>query len=829
MATMLEIPPAPATKPTMNPRKRKKRTQVAGASADCFKCAERSVDCDRRRPYCSQCLDAGEDCSGYKTQLTWGVGVASRGKLRGLSLPIAGTQKTETAGLPPPAKRRKDSSFEDTAIRPSRTKVEHDQSVKLTNIATASTLAPVETDLTVISNHNVTVPDQGAIWDPTFFSAPHDSAQYPGNKHSSERPFYQKPGATYATASYQLHNVFQNDSWVGQQAVTTSYLAPNSIATPGAGQSSDPEKPYFDQSDSYTTSPGIISPAQLTFPDTPQVPAYAPIERLYDGISLLLEAGQSMRVPNVEVSEQADDEVPRQKYDEIAVTDEYALISASAPFDFSFPPPTLPGVSNIGKTARMQYLINYYAEVISPVIVAFDSPSNPFRTQILKLAGSSETLQHAIAALSASNLRQRRGIGLLSTGKTAPARRSSFAHVHLSNEYGQQLLSAEEQMREEILHKRMAVSQLNQQLSHPVLRKGDSILATLLVLCLFHICDSGIAKFQTQFSGVRKLLALRGDDIKIGSEDSRWMSRLFTWYDALAATVNDRERRISGQFLDMSALGGDWALENLAGVDGQLFKSISKLGRLNLLQQGKVVGDIDAFTPMPMPFGPDTTYASLDGNGWVKHDSAEGLGIDAPQLDNNKRFWQEWYTIRQELLSWNLDTSLFDTLSSESCYLTVEQRNDLENISQSFRYSALLYLERLAQPTLPSADEAIQQWVRQSLRYIKEVVSDVYLLWPLFITGTECIDDAGRNVIRGRCADIQKDSGFVNNASCLQLLEKIWRTDCPELSPKSDEGSLTGLLGCNQLNSSAFRFRDVMMKEAAHCDGEGDHGEYIVV
>ena len=31
----------------------------------------------------------GKDCSGYRTTLTWGVGVASRGKLRGMSLPVA--------------------------------------------------------------------------------------------------------------------------------------------------------------------------------------------------------------------------------------------------------------------------------------------------------------------------------------------------------------------------------------------------------------------------------------------------------------------------------------------------------------------------------------------------------------------------------------------------------------------------------------------------------------------------------------------------------------------------------------------------------------------
>lgn len=75
--------------PTVLPRKRRRRAPASGASDDCFACVKRSTKCDRRRPYCSACLEVGKECSGYKTQLTWGVGVASRGKLRGLSLPVA--------------------------------------------------------------------------------------------------------------------------------------------------------------------------------------------------------------------------------------------------------------------------------------------------------------------------------------------------------------------------------------------------------------------------------------------------------------------------------------------------------------------------------------------------------------------------------------------------------------------------------------------------------------------------------------------------------------------------------------------------------------------
>lgn len=70
------------------PRKRRRRAPATGATEDCFTCRKRQAKCDRRRPYCTQCIELGKECSGYRTTLTWGVGVASRGKLRGMSLPV---------------------------------------------------------------------------------------------------------------------------------------------------------------------------------------------------------------------------------------------------------------------------------------------------------------------------------------------------------------------------------------------------------------------------------------------------------------------------------------------------------------------------------------------------------------------------------------------------------------------------------------------------------------------------------------------------------------------------------------------------------------------
>jgi len=51
------------------PKKRRRRAPATGATEDCFSCKKRSVKCDRRRPYCGQCVEIGKECTGYRTTL----------------------------------------------------------------------------------------------------------------------------------------------------------------------------------------------------------------------------------------------------------------------------------------------------------------------------------------------------------------------------------------------------------------------------------------------------------------------------------------------------------------------------------------------------------------------------------------------------------------------------------------------------------------------------------------------------------------------------------------------------------------------------------------
>lgn len=471
----------------------------------------------------------------------------------------------------------------------------------------------------------------------------------------------------------------------------------------------------------------------------------------------------------------------------------------------------------VGKTPRIQYLINYYSEVISPVIVAFDGPTNPYRSCILRLASGSETLQHAISALSASNLRQRRESGELSTGKTDPARRSSRAHVTLTDEAWQSApgyLSVEDQRNEENYHKNATVQLIQRQLADPSQHRDDSVLATLLIICLFHICESGVAKFKTHFAGAKKLLGMRENGGISKSKEAKWFTRMFTWFDAMTATVNDREGQMQDGLLDLSSLADeDWTLENLAGCDGKLFKIIAKLSRLNILSQK---GTLDSAhikascnTPIIAPILP---YCNIfDENNWVtRSTSITFTPPDESSPKTNTQYGREWHETRNALISWSLDTSAFGSGLPNVPALSQEQQLDLLNISESFRCSALVYTERLAFPSVPSFHPRIQNWVQRALLFIRLVRSDVYLLWPLFVTGSECVTEGDRHVIRQRCLDIQKDSGFSNNASCLKLLEKIWKAN----SRSDGSGDVD--------RENGFRWRSVMQTNVSG-------GEYIVV
>ncbi|PYI04575.1 hypothetical protein BO78DRAFT_398870 [Aspergillus sclerotiicarbonarius CBS 121057] len=680
------------------PRRRRRRTVVSQAADDCFTCARQGTPCDRRRPYCSQCLDGGRSCAGYKTALTWGVGVASRGKLRGLSLPVTGAQPAVAPSKPHRAIGPRSGAKSKPGINSAaeKSRLLDKQRSGIGRVGNTSTIAP---------------PSQARLCSPV-----NPTITNPFLAHS-------RPGSlTQRHSTPTISNTHPTETW----------MTMTPVQSPGMTQGPWPAHTPEQESES------VSDETEPVWPDG--VPPWT-----------------------------------------------------------AFQPPSLSQqllARSVGRTPRLRYLISYYAEVIAPMIVAFDSPTNPFRTYILRLAQESVSLQEAIATLASCNLRQRRQRGTRSTERTMPARMSSLAHQALTDEafqHGSGISVPGGPGQEEQFHRGMAVTALNRELADSRQRLSDSVLATLLILCLFHGCDTGVAQFKTQFAGVTKLLAIRLCNSPCMSDELKWFVRMFTWFDTMTATTNDREVQLRGACLDISAVSdGEWGLENVAGCDAGLFRFVAQLGRLNLLSQNQ---EVRTSTPpdIQMPsttLPPSMAFCPSDMAGTSSGPCAFPLpppsGGDRVQL--SPAFWAEWHSLRQKLESWRFVPHRQQSGSpfpshpyisppsspSDQSVVAPHHMKDVIHTSESFRHAAILYSERLAFPDLPSSHPRIQTIVQHAMSHILSVQCDAYLLWPLFVTGSECVLADHRAIIRQRCKDLSRDSGFFNNLSCLELLERIW-------------------------------------------------------
>lgn len=49
-----------------------------------------------------------------------------------------------------------------------------------------------------------------------------------------------------------------------------------------------------------------------------------------------------------------------------------------------------------------------------------------------------------------------------------------------------------------------------------------------------------------------------------------------------------------------------------------------------------------------------------------------------------------------------------------------------------------------------------------------------FLLWPLFVAGSEAVGELERGVVRTRCWGIARRGGYGNNLAGLEVLERIW-------------------------------------------------------
>ena len=825
-------------------RKRRRRVPTTGASEDCHTCRKRQLKCDRRRPYCSQCLDVGKDCSGYRTTLTWGVGVASRGKLRGMSLPVAKPVGQEAPALPgtPQFGRPRANTLQ--ATHTTGLENREDGPRKRIRLSSLQTNTP--------SPYQFHPPQEPSHLSPQAYGSP---PSFSSHWHQSPYP---APMPTFTP--YQDNNFHppyparREDLFPLHTAVGNSFTG--LPWSPGSSAQSGASSGFFENNMSpFTNHPRAPAPTAFVDPFSPQnqcpPPAATPVPPRTREISRTLAAPQAQQAspvieapfgsslrntnfpdgakhgasfqmpqsspsvklenhseirPNLKRTRSAPEVPPNVKGESNEDVDEQAKAQDGKIVPFQ--PPLSLKSSTVSK--RMWTLLDYYDQNICPVLVTFDNESNPYRKHIMHLAMQNSGLQNALGALVTNNIRMRylKEIPSLSNGT-----HTEFITKAIGSP------SPEEQ-----LYKAKSIEFLNTQLADPDKAMDNSVLATLLILCLFHVCDSGFSKFKTQLAGVQKLLRMRSGLPR--TEFHGWVEMFFAWFDVMTSAVNDRETQIQGQVLDLMDLTNDLgSVEQFSGCDGKLFKLIARLGRLNLLSQQRPVQELadNAVAAPPSDYAEplllNDIFAFANGS-LDLNENVAGFPLQelsnlerGPQQDDRAQFWMEWHNLHERLHSWK--NSQLDGVSLESSELSEGQRAML-HMSESFRWSALLYLERLANPTVPSSSPNLRDLVGKALYHIREIGTNScvtkFMLWPLFISGTECVDAAHRDLIRDRCIEIQRESGFYNNISGLEVLERVWR--------EHDEDAVVPSVVRPACAQQAFRWRNCMDRV---------DGEYIVI
>ncbi|KAF9776628.1 hypothetical protein IL306_005174 [Fusarium sp. DS 682] len=796
-------------------RKRRRRAPAGGASDDCFSCSKKNIKCDRRRPYCSQCLEVGSECSGYKTQLTWGVGVASRGKLRGLSLPIAKA---------PPVTRepRKHSTA--------------------SSRSSAITHSGLEDEVNRMRQGPIDIPAVTQVASaPTtpFTMAGYDYLSIPHPEHAASMHQGNWGAVNYSPAQETAHNlhrfpvplVTENlSSSIDPLTPDVDYVSPmsQSYTRDDVSYVHSPSYMY----DSYTTgtsSPGPQSPpaslyaehARTFAPTSCPSLAHAPSEMssslhshtdTFDSQmgNRMVRDCDSFGVPEVETYGASYNSMPI-SWQSPSMQDEDVKSHHS-----DFAPSGWPTASENQSVhvsqdliSKMPFFMDYYENIMCPSMVFIDGPHNPFRDHILRLAVNSQSLSHAICALASCNLRMKRKLSL---GRdTRDLSEKLMADKHAAEAMAD-TQPDDLSLAEEYQHRNLAVHLLNEQLNDRNKAIHDSALATILLLCHYRMVESGIAKFRTQFAGVSKILALRAQH-PATSSNSAWMEAIFNYFDAISASINERESQVYPGFSGVSdAQLLPIGAENLVGCDRELFKTISRLGRLNQLSQNRPVRKAAAsYETQEVPDrSPSLSYISPLGharresltgfNGQIgdmsivtNHGLSGGRSstvlneelvapTSAPATsyeEGRSLFWHEWKEARLALQNWNFDASRVSASLPESC--AQSQLRDLESLSEAFRYAALLYTERLVSPSLPSSHQSIQSLVSQVVYYATNLdtgsSAEKFLLWPLFVAGCECVNELQQNMVRSKCRDIMFRSGYMNNLAALEVLEKLWAQD----------------------------------------------------
>lgn len=750
-------------------------------------------------------MDQGKDCSGYKTTLTWGVGVASRGKLRGLSLPIVNStqkaaQQDESTRTQDTTKSSSTAASKSSGLnRSNKDNISYNYGLGLGPVGNATHLSPH-----FEASAPIPIPLVSQSWHTPTFNATNtlDESFQSFQSHKARRPLPSPLQRAYSYASIASSSF---------DDVAFSAPSTSSVGTFSDGGFPSPHELPATPEETSCTEPLINTNMDLFLSgqDPIGVPSQMGLDlasqgfgssndvqltftldgldnqcmNMYSGVSNASMLGSSLpqfandfTIMSAQVSPCS---TPAQLPTPAQTPMQAEFGSKAAPLWSSSIPNSLTPAFLSSLSPRTAYLVEYYANSICPVLVAVDGHQNPYRVHILALAAASgPTLVNAVAALAANVLHLRTKAAEQSYPMSPPTLQRGTSD-------------------EALQYRTASVNLFNSAVQDPAAAHDDSILATLVVLALFSISEGGLAQITPQMPEVRNLLALRGSNTSLFS---MWATMFFTWLDVMSSTVKDKEAHLRTGTLDVLDFSANLgALEYLSFCEGRMYKVITRIKRSANVNSNwsppasRRPSLINPFTGMPLssPLSspPPTETPSME----AMMNSAPTHISPPSSNDARQEFWSEWHHVRSRIRRMSHDQFSCPPTPSFSPRTKSEGEALLvTHASEVFRHAALLFAERAAAPHLSPSSPQIQQFVTSALHHLSSIpvasALNRVLLWPLMVVGTECVRPGDRDIVRLRCGDSMRDPGFFGVLSGLDVLERVWSVDDAAWDPQAGLG-----------------------------------------
>ncbi|KAG6097455.1 hypothetical protein E4U30_000599 [Claviceps sp. LM220 group G6] len=448
------------------------------------------------------------------------------------------------------------------------------------------------------------------------------------------------------------------------------------------------------------------------------------------------------------------------------------------------PPPHIlelysPSFVDFTHNPNERFLMHYFCNTLSHLIVLREDRGNPFQQLVLPLAYTSPAVKAAIYALASAHL----------VGKARNQLASDEKSIHFHNEAIRNLAT--------LIAKGDGVD-------------GNELLATIMLIVYYEVLVQRRRSNLVE-SHLKGAMAIMRTNSRRGDRTTVFLEEAFRFYDVIAALSSGTAPLSSNSYTN-----------ELPSVDSYTDTRHESSPRARSEQH------------LPTTDGPNALLGLATSLWPVIHRLSGLLSLKNKVQDALSRGDGDMFSIAATQGFFDTECAAIETCLHEWQPVlptpedgatnagTMKELQSIFNNALAYRHSALVYLYRTIY-NFPRTHPTVQHHASVSLVHCRATVLHEgpmgALLWPLFVASCEAVDPVDRHSARDTFQGIAHRQGMANIERAWQVVQEVWRR-----ADKADVGA--GVLQAPSLGGGIGSSRlDVCRRFGGEGEGEEEYGE----